>query len=80
MVSITLSVPEVIRKKMKQFDDINWSGFVRKCIVKKAEELERKEKLLELFRKEEELIHWSIQVERKAKKGRFKDLEKRSLV
>ena len=39
MVSITLSVPEEVKKSMETFSEINWSGFVRKSIIEKTEEL-----------------------------------------
>ncbi|HLD05414.1 MAG TPA: hypothetical protein VJG90_06860 [Candidatus Nanoarchaeia archaeon] len=45
MVSVTLSVPPEIKKKMERYDEINWSGYVRKEILKKIDELERIEKI-----------------------------------
>jgi len=40
MVSITLSVPEKTKKLMNQFPEINWSGYIRKRIMQKVDELQ----------------------------------------
>ncbi len=74
MVSITISVPEEIRKIMKNSPEVNWSGLVRKAIIEKAQQLELKEKLLKQLNEEKELIEWSVELGRKAKKGRFEKL------
>jgi hypothetical protein len=76
MVSITLSVPEEVRETMKKFPEINWSGLVRTCIIEKAELLKMKEKLLSDLDKEKEFNEWAVNLGRKAKKGRFKNLSK----
>lgn len=44
MVSVTLSVPQELKKKMEEFHDINWSAVAREAI-------QRKMILLERFRK-----------------------------
>ncbi len=41
MVSITLSVPEEIKKEMDLFHDINWSAVAREAIKKKLLMLEK---------------------------------------
>ena len=74
MVSITLSIPEEIRKKMKQYDEINWSALVRKIIEKKIQELSWKEEMLKQLKKEEEFTNWTVEIGKKAKRGRFKRL------
>ena len=76
MVSITLSVPEDIREVMKRFPEINWSGLVRKSIIEKAQELKIKEEMLNELKKEQGFIEWSVDLGRKAKKGRLKRIEK----
>ncbi len=78
MVSITISVPEEIRKLMKQFPEVNWSGLVRQCISEKAKRLKLREELLGNLEKEKELIDWSVELGRKAKKQRLKKLENES--
>jgi len=41
MTNITLSIDDEVYKKMKDFSDIRWSEFVRKCIQKRVEELQK---------------------------------------
>ncbi len=40
MTNITLSIENEIYKKMKNYSEIKWSEFVRKCIQKRIKELE----------------------------------------
>lgn len=53
MVSITLSVPKEVRKEMKEFPEVNWSGFIRKCIESKSKELAWKKAMLEKLKQED---------------------------
>lgn len=82
MVSVTLSVPEEIRKKMKQFPEINWSAFIRKCIEEKAKKLAVKEALLDRFREEKEsgFIGWTVELGKKVKEGSAARLRKARIV
>jgi hypothetical protein len=80
MVSVTVSVPTTVKKKMADFPEINWSGFIRKSIEKKVEELNKRDALLKQLEKEKELMEWSVIMGRKMKKGRFKELQKQGLV
>jgi len=41
---ITFKVTKEMKAKMKQFDNINWSAWIRTQITKKMEELEKIEK------------------------------------
>lgn len=41
MVSITLSVPEELRKEMEEFHDINWSAVARDAIKQRIELLRK---------------------------------------
>ena len=82
MVSITLSVPEDTRRLMKQFPEINWSGFVRKSIEQKARQLaafERLKKQLE-SKEEQEIIDWSVKLQRASRSGRLDALKKKGLL
>ena len=45
MKNITLSVPDELLKKMRQFDEIKWSTIVRKIIEQKVKDLEMLEKI-----------------------------------
>jgi len=44
MTNITLSIEDEVHKKMRRYSEIKWSEFVRKCIQKRIEELERLDK------------------------------------
>ncbi|MDA3836259.1 MAG: hypothetical protein PF542_01415 [Nanoarchaeota archaeon] len=67
MVSVTLSVPEDIRKTMKDFPEINWSHIVREAIVKKAESLQIKKELLKEVQEEKEFSSWATAVVREGR-------------
>lgn len=77
MVSVTLSIPEEIKKKMEQHDEINWSGFVRKCIIEKTANLEKTENWI---KEEEDIRDWAVKLQRKSRKGRFEALKRKGLV
>jgi len=72
MVSITVSVSEEVRATMKKFPEVNWSALVRKSIIEKACEMRTREELLRRLKGEEKFIEWSVELGRKAKKGRHK--------
>ena len=78
MVSITLSVDEEVRKVMKKFPEVNWSALVRKAIVEEVKKRQLKEDLLNQFESEKDFIDWSVELGRKAKKGRMKSLNESS--
>ena len=80
MVSITLSAPEEVKHKMEHFSEINWSGFVRKCISEKTKELSWKEEMLQKLKKEEEITKWAVQLQRTGRKGRIEELKKKGLL
>ena len=44
MTNITLSIDDIIYKKMRKYSEIRWSDFVRKLIKKRVEELEMLDK------------------------------------
>ncbi|MEK6927841.1 MAG: hypothetical protein AABX11_05405 [Nanoarchaeota archaeon] len=80
MVSITLSIPEDVKKEMEKFQEINWSGFVRTMIIKRARELAWKEEMLKKLDGEKELDEWAVKISRESKKERIKELKKRGLL
>ena len=53
MGNMTLSIPNEVRKEMKQFSEVKWSEVARKAIIERlgtlrmAEELAKKSKLTE---------------------------------
>ncbi|MBU1204230.1 MAG: hypothetical protein KKG60_04145 [Nanoarchaeota archaeon] len=75
MVSITLSIPEQVKHQMNMFTEVNWSGFVRQKIIEKTEEMAWKKKMLQKLEKEEQVNVWAVNLQRKSRKGRFKELK-----
>ena len=69
MVSITLSVPDDIRKLMKEFPEVNWSALVRKTIIDEVKRRELKKELLEGLKKDKDLIDWSVDLIRKGRQN-----------
>ena len=80
MVSVTLSIPEMVKRKMEVHDEINWSGFIRKCILEKTEGLEWKEGMLKRLKDEESIINWSVDIQRRSRTGRTQQIKKRGLL
>ena len=70
MVSITLSIPEEIKRKMEQFPEINWSGLVRKIILEKIESLVLKEQMLKQLDVEKEFSEWAVNLIRKGRQSK----------
>jgi len=80
MVSITISLDDKTRQEMDKFSWINWSKVAQDILfdrIKKQEKLERLKKILEKSKLTEEDI---INLSKKARKGRFKELKKKGLV
>ncbi len=80
MVSVTLSIPVEVKSKMEEFSEINWSGFIRKVILEKTQELEWKEKLKNQLKNEEDINKWSLNLDSKIKEDRLKELRKKGLL
>ena len=80
MVSVTLSIPEQVKEKMEHFQEVNWSGFIRKMITEKTEELAWQEEMQKKLGKEQEINEWAIRAQKEARKGRFKELKKKGLL
>lgn len=74
MASITLAVDNELKLGLECFSWVNWSEVVREELIKE----EKKRELLERLnsKEEQELIKWSVELGRKAKEGRFKQLLK----
>ena len=78
MATMTLSVPEDIKKQMKQFPQVNWSAIARKAV---NQELERQQRLSEIKRRlAQEDTEWAVKMGRKLKQGRAQELRKRGLI
>lgn len=80
MVSVTLSIPKEVKEAMTKFDEVNWSGFIRKCIIEKTKELSWKEEMFKKLEEEKEIIDWSVKLGQIAKKDRFEKLKKKGLL
>jgi len=80
MVSITVSVPEDTREKMKKFPEMNWSGFVRKSIEEKVKELKEFENLKKSLRNEQETADWAVKLQHASRQGRLELLKKKGLL
>ncbi|MEK6915305.1 MAG: hypothetical protein AABW89_02060 [Nanoarchaeota archaeon] len=70
MVSITLSIPEDIKKKMETFPEINWSGLVRTIIMEKIERLTWKKEMLKNFEEESWFNDWAVNTIRDGRKNK----------
>lgn len=77
MVSITLSVPEDMKKKMDRFPEINWSGLVRSSIEAKLDKLVWREDMLRKLEEEEDFDEWAVEFGRKIKKDAAAKLQKK---
>ena len=82
MVSITLSVQPKIKELMKQFPELNWSGFIRTCIESKVKQLTLKQELLARLEQEDAsgFTKWSIEMGRKVNKDISKKLKEEKLL
>lgn len=76
MVSITLSIPKEVREQMKNFSEINWSGFVRSCIESKAKQLAWKEEMLKQLESEKPYDKEALRLGNKIKEAVWERLKK----
>ena len=72
MASLTFAMPDEIKSEMKELAWVNWSELAREELLKKGALLNLLDRLES--KEEKEFIKWSIDLGRKAKKGRFKKL------
>ncbi len=80
MVSITVSVPPKTKELMKEFPEMNWSGFVRKSIEDKAKRLAKLEELKKGLEAEKGITDWSVKLQRISRSGRLEELKKKGLI
>ena len=80
MVSITLSIDEKSKQDMQQLSWVNWSEVARNIFLNRIKKQAQLESIRELLKdsevSDEDVLEWS----RKARKGRFKELQKKGLV
>ena len=80
MVSITLSVPEHTRQKMKEFDEVNWSALIRKFIESKVKHLAKFEGFKKQLENEQDIVDWSVKLQRASRSGRLDALKSKGLL
>ena len=80
MVSITISLDEKSRQEMQNFSWINWSEVARNILLERLKKQEKLEKLKSLLENSELSEEDIIELSKKARKGRFKELRKKGLV
>ena len=80
MATVTLAIPDGIRKKMRQFPEINWSGLIRKIIEDKIRLLSWKGEMQKRAGAEKEFNDWTIEMGKKAKKGISERLRKEGIL
>jgi len=73
MASITFAVDPEFKSKISKFLWINWSELVRERLIEREKQAEFLLKKLS-SKEEQELIKWSVELGRKAKKESFKNL------
>lgn len=68
MAGITFAISEEAKSKMRRLSWVNWSELIRREVLKNE--------LLKKFnsKEEQELIKWSVELGRKAKKESFKKM------
>jgi len=69
MVSITLSVPEEVKRRMERFEWLNWSAVAREVFVKRMKRLEILQKFERDFEKGELSDEECIKLGRELKKA-----------
>ncbi len=80
MVSITVSVPPKVKELMKEFSEVNWSGFVKKSIEEKVKRLAKFEELKKDMESEQETVDWSVKLQRASRNGRLDELKRKGLI
>ena len=80
MVSITLAIDAKSRHEIQRFSWINWSEVARDIFLKRLKTQEELERLNRLFKNSELTDEDIIKLTKKARKGRFKELQEKGLV
>ena len=73
MASITFALNPELKSEISKFPWVNWSELAREDLVRRKKIGEMLLKKLH-SKEEQEFIKWSVELGRKAKKGRFKRL------
>ena len=73
MPTVTLSIPEDVKKKMEKFDWLNWSALARESFLKKMRQLEILDKFEKDFEKSKLTDEECIKLGRELKKSISKE-------
>jgi len=80
MPTITLSVPENLKREMEQFREINWSEVSREAISEKIKKLELLKVLDKLASKSELTDKDCLELGKKVNKNMLKKLKDKGLI
>ena len=69
MPTVTLSIPEDVKKKMEKFEWLNWSALAREAFLKKMRQLEILDKFEKDFEKSKLIDGECIKLGRELKKS-----------
>ena len=76
MVSMTIPLEESFSNELEKFSWINWSELAREELIKQEERIKLFEKLEELTKNSTLTDDDIIELSKKARKGRFKELKR----
>lgn len=91
MAGVAVRIPDELRQRMSEFPDVDWSEFEREAIETKLFELQlsRSAEMRRILSEaisskgrlsEKEADRFAVELGRKLKKGRFKELKSMGLV
>jgi len=80
VAELKIKVPKSVERGMEKFPEINWQGFLEKSVERKIEHLSRMEELHRQLEEEEELIDWTVKLQRLSRRGRFDELKRKGLI
>lgn len=80
MASIMASLPDSLKEDMKSFSWVNWSEVAREAFIKKIRRLEALEKFEKILEKSQFTEEDALELSRKVKDERLKQLKKQGLV
>ena len=80
MASIMASLPDLLKADIEHFSWVNWSEVAREAFIKKLKRLEALEKFEKLLDKSKFTEKDALELSRKVKEERLKQLKKQGLV
>ena len=80
MVSITFSVSPEVRRMMKEYPEINWSGYIKNMINQKVTELSWRDSMLKKLKQEQEFDDWAVRIQKSSRTGRLAQLKRKGLI